>query len=271
MVINTNLAAMSSSSSLNTSQSRLAKSLARISSGSKLIQPGDDAGGQAVAGKMDAQIHRLQAAKSNVANASSFVQTQDGYLKKIGKALDRMSELAILAQDVTKTDPDRVLYNMEFTELKDYINAAATKEFNGVTLFSASELDVTIDSEDGLLHMKGIDIVTSGTAYGTATAPGTGISTALLAASSLLSVKAALTQLGSDRARIGSYQAHLNYSSEQLTISKENLTAASSRIQDVDIADESTEYAKANIMVQSGTAMLAQANQLPQQVLRLLQ
>lgn len=271
MVINTNLAAMSSSSSLNASQTRLSRSLARISSGSKLVQPGDDAGGQAVAGKMDAQIHRLQAAKSNVANATSFVQTQDGYLKKIGKALDRMSELSILAQDVTKTDPDRVLYNMEFSELKDYINAAATKEFNGVTLFSAATLDVTIDSESGVLHMDGIDIIQAGSAYGLATAAGTNITDAATARTALTNVKAAITQLGSDRARIGAYQAHLNYSAEQLTISKENLTAASSRIQDVDIAEESTEYAKANIMVQSGTAMLAQANQLPQQVLRLLQ
>jgi flagellin len=271
MVINTNLAAMSSSSNLNTSQSRLAKSLARISSGSRLIQPGDDAGGQAVASKMDAQIHRLQAAKTNVANASSFVQTQDGYLKKIGKALDRMSELAILAQDVTKTNPDRDLYNMEFTELKDYIQAASTKEFNGVTLFSNTPLKVTIDSETGTLTMLGIDIRATGTAYGNATLDATGISTADLAATALGFVKSALTKLGSDRAQIGAYQAHLNYSAEQLTISKENLSAASSRIQDVDIADESTEYAKANIMVQSGTAMLAQANQLPQQVLRLLQ
>lgn len=271
MVINNNLAAMSSGDNLNVSQSRLAKSLARISSGSKIVQPGDDAAGLAVGTKLDAQIHRISAAKANVSNATSFVQTQDGYLKKIAKALDRMSELSILAQDATKSDPDRELYNKEFAELKDYINTAATKEFNGVSLFSANALSITVDSEGGAFSMEGIDIASSGTTYGTATASGSNVSTTTGAITALADVKAAITQLATDRAKIGAYQARLGYSSEQLTISKENLTAASSRIQDVDIAEESTEYAKANIMVQSGTAMLAQANQLPQQVLRLLQ
>ncbi len=271
MVINTNLAAMSSTDNLSTSQSRLAKSLARISSGSKIVQPGDDAAGLAVGTKLDAQIHRTAGAKANVANATSFVQTQDGYLKKIVKAFDRMSELSILAQDATKTDADRTLYNMEFTELKDYINSAATKDFNGVSLFSANALAVTIDSEGGSLSMAGVNISGSGSVYGTATGTNSGVTTVAGAKQALIDVKAAITTLASDRAKIGSYQSHLNYASEQLTISKENLSAASSRIQDVDIAEESTEYAKANIMVQSGTAMLAQANQLPQQVLRLLQ
>ena len=271
MVINNNLAAMSSSDNLSASQSRLAKSLNRISSGSKIVQPGDDAAGLAVGTKLDAQVHRTNAAKANVTNASSFVQTQDGYLKKVGKALDRMSELSILAQDATKSDPDRVLYNKEFTELKDYINSAATKEFNGVSLFSGNALAVTVDSEGGSFSMAGIDISSSGTAYGTATGGSSNVSTVGGAQTALTSVKAAITLLAADRATIGSYQAHLSYSAEQLSVNKENLTAASSRIQDVDVAEESTEYARANIMVQSGTAMLAQANQLPQQVLRLLQ
>ena len=271
MVINNNLAAMSSGENLSTSQSRLAKSLARISSGSKIVQPGDDAAGLAVGTKLDAQVNRIAGAKANVANATSFIQTQDGYLKKIVKAFDRMSELSILAQDATKTDSDRVLYNKEFSELKDYINSAATKDFNGVSLFSSASLTVTIDSEGGGMTMEGIDMSSSGTVYGNATATASSISTVALSQTALTNVKAAISLLAADRAKIGSYQSHLNYSSEQLTVSKQNLTAASSRIQDVDIADESTEYARANIMVQSGTAMLAQANQLPQQVLRLLQ
>ena len=271
MVINQNIAAMNSSDNLNASQTRLAKSLARISSGSKIVQPADDAAGLAVTTKMDSQIHRIAGAKANVANASSFVQTQDGYLGKVAKALDRMSELSILAQDATKTDSDRVLYNKEFSELKDFINTTATKEFNGVSLFSANDLDVTIDSEGGMFTMTGIDISSSGTTYGTATSSGSNISTVAAAQTALTNVKSAITTLTQDRASIGSYQARLNYSADQLTISRQNLSAASSRIQDVDVADESTEYARANIMVQSGTAMLAQANQLPQQVLRLLQ
>lgn len=268
MVINNNLAALSSSDNLTTNQARLARSLARISSGSRL-QP-DDAAGMAVGTKMDAQVHRINGAKSNVANATSFVQTQDGYLKKVGKALDRMSELCILAQDATKADADRLLYNKEFTELQNYIATNVDKEFNGVSLFSSASLSVTIDSEGGSFTMAGIDVAAA--PYSTISDPATkSISTVINAQASLVDVKTALARVGSDRATIGAYTSRLNYSSEQLTISKENLTAASSHIQDVDIADESTEYAKANIMVQSATAMLAQANQLPQSVLRLLQ
>ncbi len=380
MVINTNLAAQASSNTLNTSQARLAKSLARISSGNKIIQPGDDAGGLAVGTKLDAQVHRLQAAKANVGNATSFVQTQDGYLKKIAKALDRMSELSVLAMDATKSDADRELYNKEFVELQAYVQTAADKEFNGVSLFSPAlpGLDVTIDSDGTTFTMKGIDMASSkysvanlgpvtldtqaselGITEGTISingsvpgivissndtleqifdrinaaepnltatldqssgrinlanasgapitlaesgtdflektklAPGPGltaaasssvsstdnitapgaldIKTVANAKASLSALKDAVTQLASDRATIGAYQARLSYSAEQLAVSQENLMAASSRIQDVDIAEESTEYAKANILVQSGTAMLAQANQIPQQVLRLLQ
>src|SRR5206468_5786406 len=111
MVINTNISAQSSARLLSESSSMLAKSLARLSSGSKIVSPEDDAAGLAVSMRFDAQINRTTAAKNNVANGISFSQTQDGFLQKVGKALDRMSELSILAQDVTKTDADRTLYN----------------------------------------------------------------------------------------------------------------------------------------------------------------
>ena len=107
--------------------------------------------------------------------------------------------------------------------------------------------------------------------YANATAGTTVISTTAAAVTALASVKSAITQLASDRANIGAYQSRLNFTAEQLLVSKENLSAASSVIQDVDVAEESTQYARYNILVQSGTAMLAQANQLPQSVLRLLQ
>jgi flagellin len=198
----------------------------------------------------------------------SFTQTQDGYLQKIAKALNRMSELAILAQDGTKSDSDRGLYNSEFSQLKEYITSAATKEFNGVSLFSANALDVTIDSDGTPFSMPGIPLNVG--AYATSTGSAN-VTTTTLALSALDAVKSAITQLATDRAKIGAYQTRLNFTSEQLTVSKENLSAASSRIMDVDMADESTEFARANILVQSGTAMLAQANSLPQSVLRLLQ
>jgi flagellin len=267
MVINTNTSAQTAASNLQTTQSMLSKSLARLSSGSKITNPSDDAAGMAVSSRLDAQVSRLDAAKQNVGNAISYTQTQDGFLSKIGKALDRMSELAILSQDVTKTDSDRSLYDSEFGQLSSYINSTASKDFNGVSLFSSTALAVTTDSEGTTFTMSGIDLSTS--TYATATA--STIATTAGAATALSNIKSAITQLSTDRATIGSYQARLNFTSDELVVSKENLSAASSRIKDVDVADESTQYARYNILTQAGTAMLAQANQLPQSVLRLLQ
>ncbi|MBL9128055.1 MAG: flagellin, partial [Verrucomicrobiales bacterium] len=153
MVINTNIQAQLSASNLATSSEMLAKSLSRLSSGSKIVNPADDAAGLAVASRIDAQVQRLAAARSNVGNAVSFTQTQDGYLKKIAKALDRLSELAILAQDVTKSDDDRSLYQTEFAQLQAYIDNTSSKEFNGVSLFDGASLGVTIDSEGTSFNM----------------------------------------------------------------------------------------------------------------------
>lgn len=267
MVINTNISAANSARLLSESSAMLAKSLARLSSGSKIVGPADDAAGSAVALRLDAQINRTSAANNNVGSAISFNQTQDGFLGKVAKALDRMSELAILAQDVTKSDSDRALYNSEFTQLSAYVNNVATKDFNGVSLFSASSLNVTIDSDGNSFTMSGINM--SASAYTTATSGN--VSTTGAAVTALTNVKAAIVQLATDRASIGANATRLNFTSEQLAVLKENLVAATSRIKDVNVAEESTQFAKYNILVQSGTAMLAQANAVPQSMLRLLQ
>ena len=143
MVINTNVSAQSSSRLLTESSNALSKSLARLSSGSKIVSPEDDVAGLAVSMRFDAQINRIDAANSNVSNAISFSQTQDGFLKKVSKALDRMSELSVLAQDVTKSDSDRALYDKEFQTLSSYITDLAGKDFNGVSLFDGNAKDVT--------------------------------------------------------------------------------------------------------------------------------
>ncbi len=266
MVINTNIQAQTSARNLQESQAMLGRSLNRLSSGSRITNPADDAAGLAVSRKLDAQVNRLAAAKSNLGNAISYTQTQDGFLQKVGRALDRMSELAILAQDVTKTDADRTLYQSEFSQLGSFITSTAAKDFNGVSLFSTTALSVTVDSEGSTFSMSGINL--GAAAYTGAT--GASVASSTSAASALTSVKSAISQLASDRASIGAFQARLNSTSEQVSVSKENLVAASSRIKDVDVAEESTQYARYNILVQSGTAMLAQANQQPQSVLRLL-
>jgi len=270
MIINTNTSAQVSANNLQASSAALSKSLARLSSGSKITNPSDDAAGLAVSSRLDAQVQRLSAANSNVGNAVSFTQTQDGYLKKFSKALDRMSELAILAQDATKTDGDRSLYDTEFQQLASYISTTSSQDFNGVKLFSAAPVDITADADGTPFSMNGINLGTA--VYTDATNPTkTNLTNLANSKTALTNVKAAINQIAADRATIGAYQSRLNFTAEQITISRENLTAASSRIQDVDVAEESTNYARNNILVQSGTAMLAQANQMPQSVLRLLQ
>jgi flagellin len=268
MVINTNVSAQSSARLLTEASSALSKSLARLSSGSKLVSAEDDVAGMAVSMRFDAQINRINAANSNVANAISLSQTQDGFLKKVSKALDRMSELSVLAQDITKTDGDRNLYNKEFSTLASYITDLTGKDFNGVSLFTASGTrDVTVDSDANKFQMTGVNL--AATSYTDATAAS--VDTAANAALALTAVKDAIVQLAKDRAQVGANVARLGMHSEQLGVLKDNLSSANSRIKDVDVAEESTQFARYNILVQAGTAMLAQANATPQSALRLLQ
>ena len=266
MVINTNLSAQNAATLLMQSQSNLNASLQRLSSGSKVTSPADDSAGLAVSMKLTAQMSRISAASNNVNNAISFSQTQDGYIQQVNSAFSRMSELSVLAQDVTKTTSDRALYQQEFTALGSYINNVTTKDFNGVSLFDGTTLNVTTDSEANTFGMVGINL--GNTTYTTAT--GDDITSLTGATKALTDVKLAISQLASDRANIGSNEESLSYYGNQLSTLTNNLSAANSQIMDVDVATESTNYAKENILVQTGTAMLAQANSMPQSVLKLL-
>ena len=177
-----------------------------------------------------------------------------------------MSELSVLAQDITKTDPDRTLYDKEFQQLGSYITDIAGKTFNGVTMFDGAASNVTIDSDATTWGMAGVNLAAP--AYTGAT--GSAVTSATIAAAALTKVKDAITQLATDRATVGSSMARLSYTRDQMAVQKTNLSAANSRIKDADVAEESTQFARYNILVQSGTAMLAQANAQPQSALRLL-
>jgi len=264
MVINTNTSALSSSRLLSQSSNMLAGSLARLSSGSKIVSPADDAAGLAVSMRFEAQINRISAANTNVGNAISFSQTQDGYLQQVGTALDRMSQLAMLAQDPTKTATDLANYQSEYSKLGTYITDLSSKQFNGVNLFGTTGLSVTTDSEGGTLAMTSVDLATT-----IAGATGANVSTG--AAAALTALKTAIDTLAGNRADVGANISVLNSYSSQLGVLSDNMSAAKSRISDVDVAQESTTYAKYNILVQAGTAMLAQANSTPQAALKLLQ
>jgi flagellin len=266
MVINTNTTAATAANQLSMSSSNLATSLARLSSGSKIVSPGDDSAGLAVSTKMGAQIARTNAAQNNVNNAISLNQTQDGYLQQVSTALTRMSELAVSAQDVTKTTSDRALYQQEYSTLGTFVNDVATKSFNGVSLFSGTSLSVTSDSEGSNFTNNGVNLAS--TSYTTAT--GDNIGSISGAAQAVKDTQTAIQQLASDRATIGTNIETLGYYNSTLSSLSNNLSAAKSQITDVNIAQESTNYAKQNILVQSGTAMLAQANSMPNSVLRLL-
>ncbi len=267
MVINTNMAAITSANNLNNSTNMLNNSLAELSSGSKIVNPSDDPAGLAESISLNAQIGQTQAANDNVSNAVSFLQTQDGYLSQVGSALDQMSQLAVESQDVTKTDSERADYQKEFSTLAGYITDTATKDFNGVSLFSGSTLAVTTDGSGDTFNMTGIDLGAS--QYTGAT--GADISTSTGATSALTAVTTAITQLATDRATVGANEERLTYTGDELGVLQDNLTAANSQLTDVDVATESTKYAQYQILVQSGTSMLAQANQNPQSVLKLLQ
>jgi flagellin len=269
IVINTNVQALQNANNLNASATNLTKSLSRLSSGSRIVVPSDDAAGLAVSSRLQSQIARLDAALSNVINAVSFTQTQDGFLKTIDKAFRRMGELAMLAQDQTKSTDDRALYDQEFGQLQDYITATSLQKFNAVTLFSSTTLPVTIDSSGNTFGLTGTDLTAA--SYANATDSSVSIATTSAATEAMTKVLEAIGQVAIDRARLGALQARLNFTSEQLLVTKENLTSAVSRISDVDVAEEATVFARNQILVQSGTVMLQQANTLPQAALRLLQ
>jgi flagellin len=273
MVINTNITANSASRNLAESTRLLSKSLARLSSGAKITSPEDDAAGLAQVMKLDAQINRNTAVRSNLGNAVSFVQTQDGFLQKVQASLDRMSELSVLSQDVTKSNTDRSNYSVEFTQLQSYISDIGTKSFNAVTLFGSATNSVTIDSDAATFGMNAIDMTSATVTTGLANiymGVSSAITTTTSAANALSNIQTAIQNLADMRANVGANLQRLNMTDDQVAIYNENLSAAASRIKDVDVAEESTRYAKANILVQSGTAMLAQANILPASALQLI-
>jgi flagellin len=267
VVINTNYAATVAANNLSASNSSLQKSLNRLSSGSKIVNPSDDAGGLAVSMKLSAAAKRSGAAASNIGNSISFLQSQDGVLKVTGKVLDRMSELKTLYSDPTKNSDDLANYDSEFVALQDELSSLTGEEFNSVALFGSSGLSVAV-SEDGgqSVSIQGRDL--AGTAAGVGNLTASTVDS--LADIDLSDITDAIQSVATFRAENGAEQSRLGFASEVLTINKANLEAANSRITDVDVAEESTSLARWNILVQSGTAMLAQANQSAQVALRLI-
>ena len=289
-VINTNIQAIAAARNLNASQEMLGRSLSRLSSGSKIVNPSDDAAGLAVSEKLDAQGRRVKAATTNVQNAVSYVQTADGFMSGMTKILSRMSELAILSKDVTKNATDIDLYQQEFIALQDQLRATVggtTTEiggtagvatplgaFNGITLFgpNASGLTVTIGQAVGQEMTINESNLRSGGMLAIINQDNTGAyDLASNDTDAIQKITDAIQHVATERATLGAAQSRLELAATTLQVEYENLSSAISRIRDVDVAEESTQLAKYNILVQSGTSMLAQANQTPNSVLKLLQ
>ena len=271
VVLNTNHAATMAANNLATSSAMLQKSLNRLSSGSKIVNPSDDAGGLAVSMKLSATAKRQGAVNSNIGNATSLLQTQDGALKVAGKILDRISELKTLNDDVTKSTSDKSNYNTEFTALASQLTAISSEKFNGVALFgtATSTVNATEDaSTSSQITISGRDLASTTTSVGVGNISA---ATSLSSISSISTIKTAIENVATMRATNGAEQSRLGFASELLTVNKANLEAATSRITDVDVAEESTQLARWNTMVSAGTSMLSQANQSAQTALRLLQ
>ena len=193
-------------------------------------------------------------------------------MEKVAGALERMSELAMLSTDETKSDTDRGLYEKEFDELQDFITDVRAKTFNGTSLFSSSHQTVTVGTNQAgaasTVTFAGANL--SASQYTSATTVSASVGSAASAAAALATVQTAIGQLASDRAQVGANLSRLETERNTISILRDNLSAARSRITDVDVAEESANFARQQILVQSGTAMLAQANVIPQSALRLI-
>jgi len=307
LTINTNAAATTASYYLSQNNSALQKSLTRLSSGSRINKPVDDAGGLAVSMKLNGAINRLRGVSNNIQNAISFLEVQDGVLQGAASILDRMAELKALSQDVLKNSSDIANYNDEFANLQVQLFQLGSETFNGVSLFATTTTatNTTRAKFDTAGSKNCISIFTSeiGEAgskvsinksllmsavtldaskvgsnfaaqeFGATTSFAASVASAAMVLSdvSVGVYTQALQNIATLRAENGGSTSRLNFSLEQANRNKTNLEAANGRIIDVDIASESTRLAKYNILVQASASMLSQANVAPSAALMLLQ
>ena len=296
MVINTNQAAVDAATSLKKSQAALNRSIARLSSGNEIVQPSDDAAGLSNSEKMRAQSTRIEAARINVQSAVSTTQTADSYLGEMNEILNRLSELALLAQDPTKSDKDKSLFGIEFEELKSQLreiigngdNGVDTDpnwntsgntpsgSFNGIELFGAREeikfvVGVSGDQNMGLseVNLREVGKALSDLLWDNSV-DSSQHDIAIDSPQALQTIAQAIEQLAEKRAELGSDLSRLEMVDTQLLVEEENLEAANSRIRDVDVAEETTRMAKYQILTQASASMLTQANELSRLALRIL-
>ena len=279
-VIGTNVAAMRAQSASQSASMQLQQSMERLSSGKRINSAKDDAAGLAIATKMTAQIRGLNAAARNANDGVSLAQTAEGALGQISNIVQRIRELAVQSANGTVTNTDRLGLDNESRALLDQIDTiAATTNFNGVALLDGSAATVSIQTGINATDTVGISLVDSRSAtlnIGKAAAQGTAgtseidLANATNASAALATLDTALNTIAAARASLGASQNRLTVTVDNISSTVVNLTEARSRIEDVDFSGETTTLAKAQILSQASTAMIAQANQAQQGVLSLI-
>ena len=276
--INTNIASMNAQRSLNMSQTSLATSMQRLSSGLRVNSAKDDAAGLAIAERMNAQVRGMNVAIRNANDGISLAQTAEGALSKVGDSLQRMRELAVQARNATNSDSDKDSLNQEFAQLQQEITRVlGGTAFNGKNILGSDATDMTFQvgantSTNDVLTVSTTNM-TSQTDITTVT--GTSATIASTASSGAIgtvidNIDTAIDAVNNTRATFGATQSRFDAVISNLQQSVENQAAARSRIMDADFASETANFSRAQILQQAGNAMIAQANQLPQLVLSLL-
>jgi flagellin len=272
--INTNIASLNAQRNLNTSQTSLATSMQRLSSGLRVNSAKDDAAGMAIAERMNSQVRGMNVAIRNSNDAISLAQTAEGAIGKVGDMLQRMRELAVQSANATNGTSDRASLDQEFQALADEIDRTlTTTRFNGLAILATNAgtpqvFQVGANAGETItVTTTRLDNNASVTAVTGATSA---ISSVASASAALGNIDAALDLLNSERATYGAAQNRFEAVISNLQVAAENQSAARSRIMDADFAAETANLSRAQILQQAGTAMVAQANQLPQQVLQLL-
>ena len=283
MIINHNLSAMFAERSLGVTQGDVTKSLEKLSSGLRINRAGDDASGLAVSEKLRSQVRGLQQAERNVQNGVSFIQTTEGYLQETQDILHRVRELAVQASNGIYTEEDRMQIQVEVSQLVDEVNRIASHaQFNGMNILTGAFAAEGAGGTKVMQFQVGANMDQNERVYiGAMTAQALGIIDEQAGSSIQLTdvdganqaigtVDSALRMVSRQRADLGAYQNRFETAAEGIAIAAENMQAAESRIRDANMASQVVDFTRGQILNQSGTAMLAQANVQTQSVLRLL-
>lgn len=280
MIINHNMSAINTNRVLKFQGWKVSQNMEKLSSGMRINRAGDDASGLAVSEKMRTQVHGLRQAERNAEDGMSFIQTAEGYLHQVTEILQRIRVLAVQSSNGIYTAEDRQQIQVEVSQLVDEVDRIASQaEFNTMNIlqgdFARGSRTASMWFHIGPnMHQRERVYIRTMTASSLNMKNPDGtiitLSTAAQANESIGIMDEALAQVSKQRANLGAYYNRLEHASKGLMNAYENIQAAESRIRDVDMAEEMTEFTKNQILVQSGTAMLAQANMKPQAVLQLL-